>query len=70
MNYITPTNSKQIAKIGYDPATKHMIVEYAGSGRRYEHRNVTKEQYDSFLKAPSLNSAIHKTLGKLSEIKV
>ena len=58
-----PVVSSQLVARGYDPETSTMYIQFHGKnglpGAVYSYANVTPEQYDVFVKSPSLGSHFH-----------
>ncbi len=49
-----PIESSQLSRIGYDPATKTMAVQFKhGAGAIYHYPNIEPEMADAFVKAES-----------------
>lgn len=49
--------SSQLAEVGHDPATNTLAVKFKhGSGGIYHYANVTAEDHEKLMKAPSVGS--------------
>lgn len=46
--------SSQFKRVGYDPATQKMRIDFGKS--TYEYSNVAQKDYEDFMAAPSLGS--------------
>lgn len=46
--------SSQFKRVGYDPTTKKMRIDFGKS--TYEYSNVEQTHFDDFMKAPSMGS--------------
>lgn len=46
--------SSQFKRVGYDPATQKMRIDFGKS--TYEYSNVSQKDYEDFMAAPSLGS--------------
>lgn len=57
--------SSQFKRVGYDPATQKMRINFGKS--TYEYSNVEQAHYDEFMKAGSLGSHFGKHFKKNAE---
>lgn len=57
-----PVVSSQFKRVGYDPATQKMRIDFGKS--TYEYSNVTQEDYTAFMGAESLGSHFGKVFKK------
>ena len=55
---LTPVKSSNVKALGFDPANGDMTVEFH-SGDTYVYHQVGAEEYEKFLKAPSIGSHFH-----------
>lgn len=54
---MTPVESSQIHSIGHDASTSTLAIRFkskGGPGSLYHYANVTAEQFDAFMCAPSI----------------
>ena len=61
-------NSKTISKVGYDPQTLIMIIEFH-TGSMYEFSGVDQDIYQQFINSPSLGTFFSKNLRKKFQYK-
>ena len=64
-----PVKSSNIAKQGYDPATKTFKIQFL-SGSTYLHHDVPQDVYDEWLAADSKGSRYHSNIKRFRHTKV
>lgn len=53
--HLNDVKSSQVKNIGYDPETNTLAVSFTrGAGAVYHYPNVTKDDYEAFIKAESI----------------
>jgi hypothetical protein len=58
--------SSQFKRVGYDPATQTMRIDFGKS--TYQYSNVAQKDYDEFMAAPSLGSHFGAKFKKNAEV--
>ena len=56
---LTSVNSSNIAKMGYDPTRKILVIEFH-SGSKYAYKDVPEEVYDNLVHAESVGGTFHR----------
>jgi hypothetical protein len=65
-----PVKSSQVSAIGHDPETNTLAVQFTrGSGQIYHYPNVTPEDHQAFLNAPSIGKHFGAHIKKLPFVK-
>lgn len=59
---LNKVQSSQFKRVGYDPATKKMRIDFGKS--TYEYSNVEPQDFEDFMKADSLGSHFGKVFKK------
>ena len=65
---LTPVRSSTVAKVGYNPETSELLVEFS-SGAQYRYEAVEKEVYDSLLGAESVGKFLNSNIKQKYEFQ-